>query len=487
MERDILQLCRELDRNIIAGSGADVNTGAEDKGFVLDVSVSMPRIAVCISTLDSDSLSMDPPTTPSSRSRAAFAGTPPRRHRVPRRPGRSPSRRKSAGVETQEASTLFTLALYGMNTSFTKDERQDKTMHLRLGSVSMFGVNGTNILTCGSSETDQWLQGSEGAEYAIDSSVQWRGQAIAGMDSSDSWRGGNGSNSDSEVEYDGEGISEMEALTNLIVGSKTHCIVVLSVSSVKVRWDEPTHMLFHRISSDLTSKFLYLDTPKLYVNQKALCAQLSINKSALMDLQSRSKYSAEISVQGIVFECPCLEPLGSAPVPLSGRLDAGKKMHFIRLLVRSFKICGGDFLPKVEPYSKLEEEIHRIPARSLWPSVDYLTKVLLGKLNCSVVHPFVYSLNSIEFQFVTVWGSSLGNNGCVSGMPEEVVAITASPWSLSCVVSPCDILAHPIFPALRLDIFCSPLKLALTTEVTPLFCCYIFIIYLTICCLFFSF
>jgi hypothetical protein len=492
VEREILQLCRELDRNTIAGSSAEARQGGKEVAFVLDVSLSVPRIAVCLSSRGGDGRE----DRDRDRDREGSPSKSRFRHHSPMRPAHSPRAytssprrgREDPGEGGEGSNTLFTLALYGFSTSFTKDERNDKTMHLRLGSVFMFGVNGTNILTCGSEETDKWLQQGEVGDdtYAIESSFQWRETADPGG-------GGGGeqdspANSDSEVECDLLEVSEMDNLTRLMGTSKTHCVVVLAVASVKMRWDEPTHLLFHQIGADLSSKFLHLDTPKLFLEQKALCAQLSVNKSSLMDLSSRSKYSAEISVHGIVYECPCVGPSGavSAPAPYtpySARRRASevhRKTNFIRLLVRSFKVCGGDFLPKVQSYSKLEEELHNIPARSLWPSVDYLTEVLLGKLNCSVVHPFIYSLNAIELQFVTVTkrggpgGGGGGGGGGGTPTPglaplvsEEVETITGSPWSVSMVMSRCDILAHPIFPALRLDIFCSPLKLSLSIENMP--------------------
>lgn len=487
IEKEILQLCRELDRSTIAGScGQDSEA---ERGFNLDVSVTVPRIALCVSSrgVGSEDECEATPRKHNLRSRYAqesSAGASP-----PWREGRGASPRKRAvSSEVEEIdNTLLTFAIYGLNSTFTKDERQDKTLQLRIGNVSLFGVNGANILTCGTTDTDKWLQhnngGSADAAYAIESSFQWRQQGSTTSPNSDSMAEMS-NNSDSEAEYDLDA-SELDALTKLIGGSKTHVVVVVTVSSVKVLWDEPTHVLFSNILSDLTSQFLYLDRPKLFVAHKTLCAQLSMNKSCLMDLQARSKFSVEVNVQGIVFECPCVDPMltnsshrrsslsAQSPGARGSNATFRRKKNSIRVLVRSFTVSGGDFLPKVRPYSILEESLRRIPTRSLWKSVELLVEILVGKLSCSVVHPFVYSLNAVELQFVSEtrrvapshalssvdWGSS------DHGVVEDVVAITGAPLSVACVVSPCDILAHPIFPALRLDVFCSSLELCVSMEV----------------------
>ena len=493
IEKEILQLCRELDRSTIAGSCG--HESEAERGFNLDVSVIVPRIALCVSSrsVGTEDESETTPRKHNLRSRYAHepaAGV--------WREGRGTSPRKravSADIEEID-NTLLTFALYGLNASFTKDERQDKTLQLRIGNVSLFGVNGANILTCGSTDTDKWLQlsgMSSDEAYAIESSFQWRQQGNMTSASSDTMAVMS-NNSDSEAEYDLEA-SEVDALTKLIGGSKTHVVVVVTVSSMKTLWDEPTHVLFSNILSDLTSQFLYLDRPKLFVAQKTLCAQLSMNKSCLKDLQSRMKYSVEVNVQGIVFECPCVDPVLTNSSYRRSSLSAQspghrgrnavfrRKKNSIRVLIRSFTVSGGDFLPNVRPYSVLEENLSSIPTRNLWSSVELLVEILLGKLSCSVVHPFVYSLNAVELQFVTESRKVLQSNTASSNgwgandesVMEDVVSITGAPWSVACVMSPCDILAHPIFPALRLDVFCSSLELSVSMEVCILFthwCCF---------------
>ena len=375
----------------------------------------------------------------------------------------------------------MTFATYGLSTSITNDERNDKTMQLRIGSVFVFGVDGVNILTGGTTDSDIWLDDKVDTSdsYAIESSFQWRGQGEAW---NLSLNREHESKSDSETDFDAD-MTEVDALNKLIGGPSIHIVIIIGISSLEMRWDEPSHVAFHEIFSDLSSDFLYLDTPKLFLEQKTLCAQLSMNRASLKELESKSKYSAEINIHGITFECPCVEP----SVPISRPVERQRGMsygihrstRYIRVFVRSFKICGGDFLPKIQPYSKLEEKLHDIPTNSLWGSVDLLTEILLGKLKSSVVHPFVYSLNAMDIQLVTLntgRSSSTDNlrSSSVSylhGMPaqnsyETISQITKCPWSASCVISPCDVLAHPIFPAMRLDLFCSPLELRFSVQVS---------------------
>lgn len=479
IEQRILQLCREFDRTTIAGLGADARNG--NAGFVLDISLSVPRIALCVSSRGSGD-SEDDQSFFRRNSRSRYSGDFPSHYSAQNR-GLS-SNRRGESEDVPEDQTMFTVALYGLNVSFTKDQHQDMTVQIKIGSVRGFGLHGINIMTIGSTDTDVWLQsGSTDGLYAIESSFQWRQRNY--LASSETGIAESHEMSDSDAENN-HIASEVDAYTKLLGGLKVHCVVVITVSSVKLRWDEPTHALCSRLNNDMTSEFLYLNKTKLFVSDKAACAQLSINKSSLMDLACNRKYSAEINVQGIVFECPCVDPSVTDSGfrrstilrwPDHSATDAPRgKRHFIRVIIRSFKVSGGDFLPKTQSYAKLEETLHSIPTRSLWPSVDGLVEILLGKLNCSVVHPFVYSLNATELQFVTATKKTAQLNHSnevfsANNCHEEVIAITGSPWSIACVVSPCDILAHPIFPALRLDVFSSPLQLRLSMEV----CTHVFI------------
>lgn len=476
IEKEILQLCLEFDRNTTAGTCSEV--GSDEDAFALDITVSIPRIALCVSSRGAEKEDVSSPPRKHSFRGIPRTVTPPQKGQrgvSPKKRGESEDR---FGVGDH---TLFTFALYGVYTSLTKDQRHDRIIHLKLGSVVIFGVNGMNIVTIGSAEdTDRWLQDDDSRpeQLAIDSSFQWRQQG-------GERKGGFGSdiaNSDSDIETD----VEMSEVSKLSRGSKIHCVIAVTISTVKIHWDEQTHALFSKIKSDMLSQFLHLDKPKLFVAEKASCAQLSMNKSCLMDLSADVKFSVEINVQGVMFECPCVDPSSSDSTNhrfyqvghTRQRYTEGRKSNknLIRVLIRSFKVSGGDFLPMAASYAKLEESLQSIPTKNLWSSVDFLIEVLLSKLYCSVVHPFVYSVNAIELQFVTITTAPIANStedlskkisiGDLA-LTEEVVVITGRPWSVACVVSPCVVRSHPIFPALRLDIFCSPLKLTLSMEV----CC----------------
>jgi hypothetical protein len=56
-----------------------------------------------------------------------------------------------------------------------------------------------------------------------------------------------------------------------------------------------------------------------------------------------------------------------------------------------------------------------------------------------------------------------------SGISFNYSNMTESPWSLNVIFSPCDVEAHPIFPSLRLDAYCSALNITATLEASSIF------------------
>jgi hypothetical protein len=257
-------------------------------------------------------------------------------------------------------------------------------------------------------------------------------------------------------------------------------------------WDEASVLFIRALSTEILPEFVPLEKSKRFQELKRLSAERSMNKNSISSGSNALRYSAEVVFRGIVFECPCsyskdtklrtpspakfrhsrvpfvssswsldgaVDGINQAPSAGIGRLERKKSM---RLTIRSCKICGGDFLSQVVSHREIEETLKNVPTRDLWPSINDMVLVLLGKLKSSVVNPFVFSANDVELHHVVSMDPYSFSSG---SMEDEIVYITKVPWSITAVVSVCEIPAHPIYPAVRLDVFCSPLTLLVSMTV----------------------
>jgi hypothetical protein len=447
-----------------ASTAVSESSQSESSIVTVELHLTAPRTALCL-TNDHVEITHKSPA-PSDRSR-----------------GQLNSKTDDKTQQSNSGSTLLTIAFYGFSITFGRVQHNDQSLLVRVGNICAYGVRGQSIVTCGPLDNDYWLQsgaieGAEDSSLALNSSLQW---AAVGEDAG---RAANSMTSESEDES-GLSSASANALKRLIDGVKTHVVVAVSIAAVKMWWDESTVMFVR----SLERKFSHIDefrfqNRSFFNREKILCASLSMHKSSLLGLESVVKLSAEMMIHGIIFECPCNVSLlhssrdglskTNLSTPHSKKAEKNvSRRQSVRISMRSFKLCGGDFLPVTQAQVQLEESLRQVPTRSMWPFVNELTEVLLGKLKCSAVSPFLISCNDIEVHHISLTPTpasgkvlnSPGNAADTSSWHESVVFVTRTPWSIRAVVSPCNVQAHPIFPALRLDLYCSPLSITFSLEV----------------------
>jgi hypothetical protein len=386
---------------------------------------------------------------------------------------------------------IFTLALYGLQLEYESSSVDEKLLVVRIGSVRAYGDKGVELISCGG-EADEYLNDfnikkKKHSKLAVTLSLQYcETSQFSGAyaDDNDSSDDNDYDDSDYDSDYENS-IMKKQASKKLENISNKHIVAEMVVSELRLFWDSTTLLTLKSIYEDYLNfacpKSITLDAS--YLEQdRLLAAKISMFRH-LRTINHLSKWSFDIVLHGItiIFPCSTLTSvnelvLNKETINKINDVNSYSKFLFIKLGLISLQ--GGDFLQEFltskPDISKLNSPIEEGYSQfENWKiSIDKMNKKLIENLGCTIVHPLLYQINDIEFSLYSLPLPKSNNNSTIdidfagNNIDKMVLVsnITRVPWTSLGVLSPSGLTSHPDFTDIRLDSFCSPFSLAISTE-----------------------
>jgi hypothetical protein len=381
------------------------------------------------------------------------------------------------GFSSGTSMPSITMVMYGFHASYEQGELSgEQVFNVRLGAMRLYGVHGVEIMTCGEG-TDSWLYKFDildvpTRELALSLQLQWCVLSTSPSDEDMRCFGehGDGKSLGSHTE------SPLRLQTN---EEKTHVVMEVSVSPVKIHFDGGTISFLCSILTELGSLHCSYDEfsdsldgvmeESPFQELRRLCALHSINNPKLRtrSLSTVSvfndeflvKWSINLSLGAVSLYIPysssrmadsCKSELKYVPPSCGNLVLSCGKMH----------VQSGDFLERNVKHGVQgsDDDIHlqddnlsNIPTRSIWPDVEKVMAAKLRRVNGDLLVPVTISLSFIEVFLVS---SDL-----------KKICITRVPWGVRGLVTPCALQCHKMHPDLQLEIYCSPLNLQCNSQV----------------------
>ena len=365
------------------------------------------------------------------------------------------------------SGAIMTFAVYGLKGLYEQGHIvNDSSLHLGLGAIKLFGVQGVEMVSCGVQHTEEEAErdvSDISSMRSTDAALSLRlGFYVIEDDFSDG--------TDDEA--------AARAIERITYGPKRHIVVEVVLANLSLLWHEQSvsylqrqyteyYQTAHAPTND-TAVPIHSDSIDGYfeshvfssIRQK--CALYAMNKSASYGgAIASTKWSVDMLMMGICLDIPFLESNSTANCFVAGlpdyRCDTQGHMNFT---FGPLHAISGDFLPLSGfsiasglSQSEKEDTLGDIPSRQLWPHVDRILNAKLSKLRSAVIHPISLSITGITVSIVRI-----DTNG---GQTNQEVL---EPWHLKGFVSHSLLPCHPIYPDLQLDIYAAPLIVSCTDK-----------------------
>jgi hypothetical protein len=331
-------------------------------------------------------------------------------------------------------TSSITLVLYGLSASYGQsDVENDASIEFRLGAFRMYGHDGVQLTSCGTS-IDKWLHNFHLSESAVDElavslRLQWYTVSRERVASSSESLG-----------------SPLFAS----VKSRRHVFVEAVVANIVFFGDSSSLQYIHRKYCDyLESSASFYQSlqrsqePRQYARQ--MCAWRSMSMSVSTTGDSKSSYrfpsiklSIDVSVRGITIELPVED----------------SSLSTISLSCQTLSACCGDFLANTVWNKSACKRSADSGAgnRDLWATVDNAIGVKLRAVKTDLVHAIVFGVSDVELTMIATDGTKLH--------------VTKSSWNAKGLVCLSIHQCHSQVPDISVDTFASALDLECRYQVT---------------------